>query len=123
GINAQAGTSTGRVQRETCHASLDAPNVRGREGAEYLAGCRTLTPFLTTFKGSVTYTVPKVDVLLSTVFQSLPGVEQTASMTYSKDQISWNPESAATPANENTWLQPTGLVSPRFVRVQVQLDF
>jgi hypothetical protein len=209
GINAQAGTSTGRVQRETCHAALDAPNVRGREGAEYLAGCRTLTPFLTTIKGSVAYTVPKVDVLLSTVFQSLPGVEQTASLTYSKDQIIWNADSAAratqpcslasngvgclgatrntttvsvplllnnefygervtlfdlkiaknirfsgrrlslgldlynvlnsdavtgyngtftpdnpaTPANENTWLQPTGLVSPRFVRVQVQLDF
>jgi hypothetical protein len=35
----------------------------------------------------------------------------------------FTPDNPATPANENTWLQPTGLVSPRFVRVQVQLDF
>ena len=34
-----------------------------------------MTPFQTIIKGSVTYTIPKVDVLVSTVFQSLPGAE------------------------------------------------
>ena len=87
GLYLQGGTSTGRTQRDTCYASLDAPNVRGREGAEYLAGCRTQTPFQTTVRGTVSYTIPKVDVLVSTVFQSLPGIEVTGSMTYSKDQI------------------------------------
>jgi hypothetical protein len=33
------------------------------------------------------------------------------------------PDNRATPANENTWLQSTGLVSPRFVRIQVQVNF
>src|SRR5207253_8224602 len=70
GIRVQAGTSTGRTQRDTCFATLDNPNVRGREGAEYLAGCRTLTPWLTSIKGSASYTIPKVDVLIATVFQS-----------------------------------------------------
>jgi hypothetical protein len=154
-----------------------------------------------------------VDVLVSAVFQSLPGAEQTAQLTYSKDQVIWNSASAsratqpcaipangvgcfitpaaggtattvpvqlllsneywgervttidakfaknirfanrrlnvgvdiynlfnsdavtmynntytldnpATPAVEvNNWMQPMGLVSPRFVRLQVQLDF
>jgi hypothetical protein len=213
GILAMIGTSTGRTERDTCYAELDAPNVRGRDGAPYQAGCLNFMPFQTTVKGSATYNVPKVDVLVSTVFQSLPGAEQTASLTYSKDQVTWNPASAsratqpcaiptngvgcfitpaaggtattvpvqlllsneywgervttfdfkiaknirfsnkrlnvgvdiynffnsdavttyqsqyvvdnpATPAVEpNNWLQPTGLVSPRFFRLQVQLDF
>ena len=209
GLRVQFGTGTGRTQRNTCYTMVDAPDVRGRAGAEYRAGCDTRTPFQTTLKGSASYTVPKVDVLVSTVFQSLPGVEQTASMTYSKDQVLWNAESAsrasepcavaangvgclgatrntttvpvqllltnefygervtvfdlkvakiirfgprrlnigadiynflnsdaitsynatftpdnpATPANENLWLQPMGLVSPRFVRMQVAFSF
>jgi hypothetical protein len=209
GIRVQFGTGTGRTQRNTCFAMVDAPDVRGREGAEYRAGCDTKTPFQTTLKGSATYTVPWVDVLISTVFQSLPGVDQTAMMTYSKDQIIWNAESAnratepcalaangvgclgatrntttqsiqlllaneyygervtvfdlklakiirfagkrlnvgvdiynfmnsdaivayngtftpdnpATPNNENQWLLPMTLVSPRFVRAQIAFNF
>lgn len=209
GIQLNGGTSTSRVQRDTCFSALDAPNVRGREGAEYLAGCRTTTPFQTNVKGAATYTVPWADVLVGVVFQSLPGVEQTATFTYSKEQLVWNaastsraaepcsvaangvgclgatrntttvavplllnnefygervtlfdlklaknirfsgkrvaigvdiynflnsdavtgynatftPDNPATTANENTWLQPTGLVSPRFVRLQVQVTF
>jgi hypothetical protein len=209
GIRVQGGTGTNRTQRDTCYAMVDAPDVRGREGAEFRAGCRTETPWQTTLKGSASYLVPKVDVLVSTVFQSLPGVEQTASMTYSKDQVIWSaasasratepcsvaangvgclgatrntttqavqlllnnefygervtlfdiklakivrfnnrrlnvgldiynflnsdaittynatftPDNPATPANENQWLNPTGLVAPRFVRAQVQFSF
>ena len=41
GIRIQGGTNTGATQRETCFATVDAPNVRGRTGAEYLAGCKT----------------------------------------------------------------------------------
>jgi hypothetical protein len=95
GILAMVGTSTSRTTRETCYAQLDAPNVRGREGADYRAGCRSLTPFLTNIRGAVTYNVPKVDVLVSSVFQSLPGAEITASLTYSKDQVTWNSGSAS----------------------------
>jgi hypothetical protein len=213
-IRAQGGTSTGRSQRNTCESELDpvtgtSPNVRGREGAEWQAGCDTRTPWQTSFKGSASYTIPKIDLLVSTVWQSLPGVDISASMTVSKDQVTWEPDSAAraslpcfpatagtgcfgraanlttqtvqlllnnevygervttmdlkllknfrfaekraaigvdiynflnsdavtsynttytpdnpaTPANENQWLQPMGLVTPRFVRLQVQFTF
>ena len=94
GIRVQGGTSTGRTQRESCYASLDAPNVRGREGAEYAAGCRTATPWQTSVKGSASYTIPKVDVLVATVFQSQPGTELTATVTYDKSELNWSPESA-----------------------------
>ena len=32
-------------------------------------------------------------------------------------------DNPATEANENTWLNPMGLVSPRFLRLQIQLNF
>jgi hypothetical protein len=35
----------------------------------------------------------------------------------------FTPDNPATTANENQWLNPTGLVAPRFVRAQVQFSF
>jgi hypothetical protein len=94
GIRVQGGTDTARTQRDTCYATVDQPNVRGRVGAEYLAGCRTQTPWQTTVKGSASYTIPKIDILVATVFQSLPGVEITANLTADKSQVVWNADSA-----------------------------
>jgi len=106
GIRVQGGTSTSRTQRNTCQSELglldlnafpavNSPQVRGREGAEWQAGCDTRTPFQTSVRGSASYNVPKVDVLVSTVFQSLPGTDISANLQYNKDEIQWNPESAA----------------------------
>ena len=95
GIRVQGGTSTARSVRNTCHAELDGPNVRGRDGAEWQAGCDTRTPFQTSVRGTASYTVPKVDVLVSTVFQSLPGTDIASNLTYTKDQVTWNSASAA----------------------------
>ncbi len=96
GLFAQAGTGTSRAERDDCDSLLDPPNVRGREGAAYQAGCLSLQPWRTTVRGSITYVVPKLDILVSTVFQSLPGAEQTAQLTYSKDQVTWGTASRAT---------------------------
>jgi hypothetical protein len=210
GVRVQGGTSTGRTQRNTCYSELDGPNVRGREGAEWQAGCDTHTPYQTTLRASASYNIPWVDVLVSGVFQSLPGVDISANLTYTKEQLQWNAASAsratrpcanaangvgcvsspftpttvsvplllnnemygervtyadmkfaknirfagkraqigvdvynimnsnailgynanyvvdnpATPAVEpNTWLDPMTLISPRYVRFQVQFDF
>ena len=94
GLHVSGGTSTNHANRDTCLTMLDAPTVRGREGHEYEAGCRTQVPWQTRFTGSASYEVPWVDVLVSTVFQSLPGPELTATVTYDKSQLIWNPESA-----------------------------
>ena len=94
GIRVNGGTSTFRANRDTCLTMLDAPTVRGREGHEYEAGCRTEVPWQTRLTGSASYNIPWVDVLVATVFQSLPGPEITATVTYDKSQLIWNPESA-----------------------------
>jgi hypothetical protein len=42
---------------------IDSPDPRN---------CRTVAPFLTTFRGSASYTLPKVDVLVSSIVRSQP---------------------------------------------------
>jgi hypothetical protein len=93
GIRVQGGTNTSRSQRNTCDSMLN-PDVRGREGAEFRGGCDSRQPFQTSIRGSASYTVPWADVLVSTVFQSQPGTDISANLTYAKDQVQWNAESA-----------------------------
>jgi hypothetical protein len=83
GIRVNGGTSTGRTHRDTCFVELDGPDVEGRTGAEYRNGCRAFTPFQTNVRGSAAYVIPWADVLVSAVFQSLPGVERNASYALS----------------------------------------
>ena len=94
GLRVNGGTNTGRTSRETCDTMADAPNVRGREGNPYEAGCQTPTIWTTRINGSAAYVIPKVDILISTVFQSVPGAPIGANFTYNKNDIIWNAESA-----------------------------
>jgi hypothetical protein len=105
GVRLNGGTSTARTRRDTCFAEVDGPNVRGRDN-HYVASCQSFAPFQTRINGTAAYTIPKIDVLVSTVFQSFPGVNRQATLTFSKEEILWNPASAAratrpcaTPAN------------------------
>jgi hypothetical protein len=95
GLRLNGGTSTGRALRDTCLTELDAPNVKGREGNELRGGCKVVRPFQTRVNGSARYQIPRVDVLVSTVFQYQPGVERSANLTVAKDQVAWNAASAA----------------------------
>jgi len=63
GIVFQGGTSTGRGVRDTCDTStkIDSPDPRN---------CHVTEPFMTSFTGNASYTVPKVDVLVSAQFRS-----------------------------------------------------
>ena len=76
GLMMQFGSSTGRGKVNTCatatkynqvtNATLgtaDGPNPRG---------CDNVEPWQTTFRGSASYTVPKIDVLISAIARSLP---------------------------------------------------
>ena len=95
GLRVNGGTSTGRTQDDTCFAELDGPDVKGREGAEYLDGCLNTSPWRTRVNGTAAYTIPWVDVLVSTVFQSFPGVERSATMTFNKTDLTFMPGSEA----------------------------
>ena len=63
GLVFQGGTSTGRGVRDDCDAGtkIDSPDPRN---------CRVVEPFMTSFTGNASYTVPKVDVLVSAQFRS-----------------------------------------------------
>jgi hypothetical protein len=66
GVLIQGGLSTGHRTTDTCEvvAALDNPSQRF---------CHVQEPFLTQVKLLGSYTVPRVDVLVSGTFQSLPG--------------------------------------------------
>jgi carboxypeptidase family protein len=76
GILIQGGMSTGRTFTDLCAVYAQLPEVSPL-GVPY---CQQTTNFLTQFKALTTYTVPKVDVLLSAVFQSFPGPAISANM-------------------------------------------
>ena len=65
GLNILAGTTTGRAVTDTCATvvKIDSPDPRF---------CRSVDPFETTLRGSVSYTVPTVDVLVSATVRSQP---------------------------------------------------
>ncbi len=192
GLTLQGGTSTGRGLRDSCEIDALLPE----NAVNRVDDCRVVEPFLTTLRGLATYTVPKVDVLVSAVMRSQPGTQAAGTPGSAGGSLSANynvPSStiraltgrdliggansfqtinlllpgelyqkrvnsfdmrfakilrfggtradigvdlyniinANTTTGYNqtfgndgaTWLRPTGIMSPRFVRFNVRLDF
>lgn len=71
GLTFQAGTSTGRKIEDDCatQVKIDSPDP---------ASCHFIEPWLTTLRGLATYTIPKVDVLVSATMRSQPPLQLTA---------------------------------------------
>jgi hypothetical protein len=65
GLTLQVGTTTGRAITDTCATSvlIDSPDPRN---------CRSVDPYETTTRGSASYTVPKVDILVSATVRRQP---------------------------------------------------
>ena len=93
GLNLQGGTSTGRGVNDTCDSltgtvrAADAPTlVHGRAcqiipAAGIVDGqrsCDATEPWLTSVRGLASYTVPKVDVLVSGIFRSQANAQPSA---------------------------------------------
>ena len=81
GLTFQGGTSTGRTVVDACDVRANLPELNATLGAG-LAGsmvnltspyCHVNYGWLTQVRGLATYTVPKVDMQVSGVFQSKPG--------------------------------------------------
>jgi len=66
-LTLQGGTTTGRAINDTCDTivKVDSPDPRN---------CRRVDPVETTFRGSLSYTVPKVAVQVSATLRSQPPV-------------------------------------------------
>ena len=73
GLTFSGGTSTGRSVNDDCATAgvIDSPDLRD---------CRDVDPFQTTFRGLTSYTIPKIDVLVSGTVRSQPQVERSASL-------------------------------------------
>jgi hypothetical protein len=74
GFTVQGGTSTGRQVSDACEVIIDNPSRRN---------CHVALPFQTQMRGLATYTIPKLDVLVSGTFQSTPGSEIAANYVVS----------------------------------------
>jgi hypothetical protein len=80
------GVSTGRIALNNCGTVAALPESLTRNIAQTTIAfspndCAFTQPFLTQVKLNGTYTVPKVDVLLSVAYQSLPGPAVRADLT------------------------------------------
>ena len=81
GLHLQGGTSTGRSITDTCDTlvNIDSPDPRG---------CHNEEPFQTTLRGLASYTVPKIDLLISSTVRSQPPVQSGTSPP--RNGATWN---------------------------------
>ncbi len=77
GLTLQGGTSTGKLRTDTCSIRANVP-----EFAQTNPFCNDVQPFRTQVKGIGTYIIPKVDVLVSGTFSSLPGPSLVANVIF-----------------------------------------
>jgi hypothetical protein len=73
GLTFSGGTSTGRSVQDNCATTvlIDSPDPRN---------CRDVDPFQTTLRGLASYTIPKIDVLVSGTVRSQPEVARAANL-------------------------------------------
>jgi hypothetical protein len=113
GITFQGGASTGRGVRDYCEIADALPELFVTAGSvlanAQTAACAVDEPWLTTFRGSVTYTIPRIDVLLAGSMRSAPSVQPSTINTF----VATN--GASLPANYNVnsaILQTSNLTRP-----------
>ena len=82
-LTLQGGTSTGRSITDTCDTvvKIDSPDPRG---------CHNEEPFQTTLRGLVSYTVPKIDVLISSTVRSQPEVQISGTFSATGNGATYN---------------------------------
>jgi hypothetical protein len=86
GITFQGGTSTGRGVRDYCEITAALPELYVTMGAVLLNAqrdaCAVDEPWLTTFRSAVTYTIPRIDVLVSGSLRSTPNTQPSTINTF-----------------------------------------
>jgi hypothetical protein len=79
GLTFQGGTSTGRGRNDTCEVLIGQYGRPMAPGSDPIVdgqpSCSASEPWQTTIRGLASYTVPKIDVLVSTIVRSQPNVQ------------------------------------------------
>ena len=73
GLTFQGGTSTGQLVQDSCEIAAAVPESTIPAFGALTNYCHTATGILTQFRGLVSYTIPKIDVLVSSIYQDKPG--------------------------------------------------
>jgi len=68
GLNLQGGTSTGRAVRDNCAVTQALPELLGTARVD---SCDITEKWSTSFRGLASYTIPKIDLLVSASMRSL----------------------------------------------------
>ena len=77
--------------RDTCDLNAALPELLVLAGVnQQLEACDVVEPFLTTFRALAAYTVPKIDVLVSTNMRSVPGASLGAGSVSATNGTSLN---------------------------------
>jgi len=106
GLTVQGGISTGRTSRDNCEILAALPEAAPL-GVLY---CHQDTKFLTQLKFLGSYTLPRVDVQISSTYQSIPGPVLAANRVYSNASVrdSLGRDLSAGAANVTVNLVPPG---------------
>jgi len=114
-INLQAGTTTGRGVVNTCalYAALPEADVAILGVNQAISTCAITEPFLTTFRALASYTIPKVEVLVSASLRSVPnadiGMGETSATNGLSRAANWNlPNAAGGPVQTTLGRLPPG---------------
>jgi hypothetical protein len=87
GLQFQGGTSTGRGVNDTCDVLIgrfgrpmtpSTATVAASGAVDGQSACNATEPWLTTFRGLASYTIPKADVLVSAILRSQANVQPGA---------------------------------------------
>jgi hypothetical protein len=100
----QGGTSTARQSTDNCELLRNVPN------AGNLAFCHAPGTFISQVKAFGAYTVPRIDLLLSAVFQSYPGPALAANYVVSTAIVA---QSLGRPLSGNAATATVPLIEPR----------
>jgi hypothetical protein len=86
GITFQGGTSTGRGVRDYCQITDALPELFVTVGSVLAnaqkSACAIDESWLTTFRSSVTYTIPRIDVLVAGSIRSTPNTQPSTINTF-----------------------------------------
>jgi hypothetical protein len=78
GLTLQFGSQTGRSVTDTCATARVIDDPVTQTTIKDLRSCRSVDPFQTTLRGLASYTLPKVDVLVSATVRSQPALARVA---------------------------------------------
>jgi hypothetical protein len=113
GITFSGGTSTGKVENDWCDVREAVPEHTAGFATNFLLMpfCNTASPWQTSLRGLVAYTVPRIDVQVSSVIQDKPNFGTDQIMSLNANYVLSAADQAAAAAQIGRSLTVTGPIT------------